>query len=130
MRAAWSRGQPAVVSTHRASYAHLDPQWSEAGRAALRDLLRRLMADGALFMTDAEVHGLFERGWSARPIGTRGALVRLVGGDRETVRIPAPPEATRVSVRDGRSSGAEFRIEEGHAIARLDPGEYLIEWKT
>jgi len=54
-RAAWRRGQPAVVSTHRHNYAHLDPAWSEAGRAALRDLLRRLCGDGAVFLTDAKV---------------------------------------------------------------------------
>lgn len=55
VRAAWSRGQPAIVSTHRLNYAHLDRAWSEAGRAALRDLLGRLCKDGAVFMTDVKV---------------------------------------------------------------------------
>ena len=55
VRAAWGRGQPAVVSSHRHNYAHLDPAWSEAGRAALRDLLRGLCEDGAVFLTDAKV---------------------------------------------------------------------------
>ncbi len=57
-RAAWARGQPAVVSSHRHNYAHLDPAWSEAGRAALRDLLGRLCEDGATFVTDARVREL------------------------------------------------------------------------
>ena len=61
-RAAWRRGQPAVVSTHRLNYAYLDPAWSEAGRAALRDLLRRLCDDGAVFLTDARVHALLLAG--------------------------------------------------------------------
>ena len=58
VRAAWRRGQPAVVSTHRHNYAHLDPAWSEAGRAALRDLLQRLCADGAVYLTDTKVYDL------------------------------------------------------------------------
>jgi hypothetical protein len=57
-RAAWSRGQPAVVSSHRLNYAHLDPAWAEAGRAALRDLLARLTGDGARFLTDIQVRAL------------------------------------------------------------------------
>lgn len=58
VRAAWGRGQPAVVSSHRHNYAHLDPAWSAAGRAALRDLLRGLCEDGAVFLTDVKVRDL------------------------------------------------------------------------
>lgn len=58
VRAAWGRGQPAVVSTHRLNYAHLDPTWSGAGRAALRDLLGRMCKDGAVFLTDGKVREL------------------------------------------------------------------------
>ena len=61
-RAAWHDARPTVVSTHRLNYAHLDPSWSQAGRAALRDLLATLIAEGATFMTDAEVRVLAERG--------------------------------------------------------------------
>lgn len=58
VRAAWGRGQPAVVSSHRHNYAHLDPAWSAAGRAALRDLLSGLCEDGAMFLTDAKARDL------------------------------------------------------------------------
>jgi hypothetical protein len=129
VRRAWSRAQPAVVSTHRVNYAHLDPPWSEAGRAALRDLLQQLMADGAIFLTDAEVRSLHERAWSARPIGSRGALVRCYGPDSETVRVAVPEGTRHVVVREGRA-GTEFRVEGRDATARLDRGEYLIEWKS
>ena len=61
-RAAWARGQPAVVSTHRLNYAHLDPAWSEAGRSALRDLLGRLCRDAAMFLTDVKVRDLLLTG--------------------------------------------------------------------
>jgi hypothetical protein len=61
-RAAWQVGHPAVVSTHRLNYAHLDDAWSEAGRAALRDLLGRLCSDGATFLTDVGVRDLLHAG--------------------------------------------------------------------
>jgi hypothetical protein len=60
--AAWRRGEPAVVSSHRVNYAHLDAAWSQAGRAALAELLQALATDGATFVTDAEVRGLVEHG--------------------------------------------------------------------
>jgi hypothetical protein len=128
VRGAWSRLRPAVLSTHRVNYAHLDAAWSEAGRAALRDLLRRLAAEGAVFLTDAEVRGLAERGWSARPIGDRGVLVRRYGGGDEAVRFPAPAGVTGVIVREGRAADARVAIEDGDLVAHVGHGEYLFEW--
>ncbi len=131
IRAAWSRGQPAVVSTHRANYAHIDPARSEAGRAALRDLLRALVDDGAKFLVDLEVRDLQTRGWSVRPIGDRGVLVRYYGVPRDAVRFPAPPGATRVTVSEGRGSDdVDASIVDGEVVARMNVGEYLLEWKS
>jgi hypothetical protein len=62
VRAAWKRSQPAVLSSHRLNYAHLDPGWSQAGREALRSLLGELCHEGATFLTDAEVRALAEHG--------------------------------------------------------------------
>ena len=128
-RAAWSRGQPAVISTHRVNYAHLDPAWSEAGLSALRDLMGRLIGDGATFLTDAEVHALWERGWSARPIGSRGVLVRSYGPGRQSVRVPMPSAARDARVREGATRDVQVRVEDGHAAAALERGEYLLEWQ-
>jgi len=128
-RAAWASGQPAVLSTHRVNYAHLDAEWSEAGRAALRDLLARLMGDNAVFLTDAEVWSLQHHGWSSRPIGTQGALVRCYGSPSDAASLAVPPGTDHVAVREGRAEGARFRVENGHAVAWLQPGEYLVEWK-
>jgi hypothetical protein len=128
-RQAWSRAQPAVVSTHRVNYAHLDPEWSRAGRDALRELLRDLVREGAVFLTDAEVRSLHERGWSVREIGARGVLLRYHGVPGEPVRIPAPAGATGVVLGEGRGGAeAEARIEDGAVTARVNVGEYLIEW--
>jgi hypothetical protein len=61
-RAQWKRRRPAVISTHRLNYAHLDPAWSAAGRDALRALLGALCNEGATFLLDADVRSLAERG--------------------------------------------------------------------
>ena len=130
-RAAWAAGRPAVVSTHRLNYAHLDPAWSAAGRAALRDLLQRLTDDGAVFLTDAEVRQIHERGWSLRPVGTRGTLLRFHGEPRLPIRIPAPAGSHGLLLREGRGpGGAEITHEGDAAIARVTPGEYLLEWRS
>jgi hypothetical protein len=130
-RDAWSHGQPAVVSTHRLNYAHLDPAWSAAGRAAMRDLLKRLVDDGAVFLVDFEVRQLKERGWSVREIGDRGVLVRYSGVPREPIRFPARPGAQRLFLRENRSTNdVELSIEGGDVVARFNVGEYLIEWES
>jgi hypothetical protein len=128
VRAAWKRGQPAVVSTHRANYAHLDPAWTEAGRAALRDLLGRLMADGARFLTDAEIHALVERGWSVRSIGERQTLVRFYGVSGDPLELAVPPGSSSVVVKETRTEGAGLSLQGGVVKAQLAPGEYLLEW--
>jgi hypothetical protein len=111
------------------NYAHLDPAWSEAGRAALDDLLGRLAADGAIFLVDAEVRALEERRWSARPVGVRGALVRYFGVPGESFPLPAPADAAAATVRDAAGRpGAEFAVRGGQAELRLNVGEYLVEW--
>jgi hypothetical protein len=129
-REAWSRGHPAVVSTHRLNYAHLDAAWSDAGRASLRELLTLLCGDSAVFLTDAEVRALLDQGWSTRPIGDRGVLVRYYGVPREPVRFPAPAGATGVSVREGRGAEhVQVTLVPGEVEMRANLGEYLLEWK-
>jgi len=128
IRDAWSRGQPAIVSTHRANYAHLDPARADAGRAALRDLLVRLAGDEARFFTDAEVRELVERGWSARAIGARGVLVRYFGVPRAPVRLAAPQGTVGASLREG-GGDASVTMAGGEVELRLDVGEYLVEWR-
>ena len=129
VREAWSRAQPAVISTHRLNYAHLDAQRSAAGRAALRNLLGRLVEDGAMFLVDSEVRQLQERSWSVREVGSRGVLARYYGVPREPIRFPARRGVTRAVVRESRGpEDADAHLDGEDVVARLNDGEYLIEW--
>jgi len=136
-REAWGRGQPAILSTHRANFAHLDAAWSERGRSALASLLGTLAADGATFLTDAEVRALVDRGWSLRPVGERGAVVRAFGGSGEPLRFVAPPGVTGVSIAGvggvegagGRATAASTAtLDAGMAELNVGPGTYRLEW--
>jgi len=130
VRAAWNRGQPAIVSTHRMNYVHLDAAWREVGRDQLRDLLNALTSDGATFVTDAEVRQLVERGWSVRALGERGALLRRYRDAKGPLRFPAPHSAVRAVLRDaGPAEHVGLAIENGEVIAEVPSGEHVIEWR-
>jgi hypothetical protein len=120
-----------VLSTHRANYAHLDREWSDAGRGALRDLLSLLIGDSAIFFTDVEIAELLERGWSVRPIGNRGVLLRNYGAaGRGAIRFPAPDDATFVVIKEGRAAGeGSVTLADGQVHCEVQIGEYLLEWK-
>jgi hypothetical protein len=124
-RAAWRRGQPAVVSTHRVNYAHLDAAWVAAGRAALASLLARLAADGAVFLTDVEVHDLVAHGAAVRPLDRHHVLVRRVTPG--PVRWPLPTRAS--NPRFARGSG-EVRIDGGALEAHVPAGAHVIGWSA
>jgi len=129
VRAAWSRSQPAIVSTHRANYVQLDEARGEACVALLREFLTALVSDGAVFLTDAEVHALVEHRWSMRSIGARGALIRHWGVPGEPLRFPAPPGVERVAVREGHDPGVSAVVEGGQVELRCNIGEVLLEWR-
>lgn len=126
---AWGKGQPAVLSTHRMNYAHLDAAWSQAGLAALRALVEKLCAEGAVFLTDHEVRQLVERAWSVRELGARGVLLRHYGVPREPLRMAVPD-----GVHGARLIGphddpkAELDVRAGELVARVNVGEYVLEW--
>lgn len=126
---AWSEGRPAVISSHRLNYAHLDAPWSAAGRQALGALLTQLAALGARFMTDIEVRQLVESRWSVR-VGRDGAVLRHMGPPHEPLRFAVPPAARRVRFEGASEpAGATLQSESGMAEARVDVGEYRIVWE-
>ncbi|MEO5989105.1 MAG: hypothetical protein ABIU54_12010 [Candidatus Eisenbacteria bacterium] len=133
VRAAWRRGQPAILSTHRLNFASLDPSWSQAGRDALRALMLGLSEAGAVFLTDAEVRQACERAWSFRPVGSRGALLRQHGGAQVVLRFPVPQGVTGAHFRSPRGgtppTSNRIKVEAGMAETRVDVGEYLLEWE-
>ena len=128
-RGAWQRGQPAVISTHRLNYAHLDPDWSLAGRSALGALLAELTAQGAVYLVDLEVRQLVERGWSLRPIGSRGALLRHHGEARDELVFPLPEGVQGARLEDIRGAGATaLEVRDGQVALRVAPGDHVVEW--
>jgi hypothetical protein len=129
VRAAWSRSQPAIVSTHRANYVQLDESRGEACVDRLREFLAALAGDGAVFLTDSEVHQLVARRWSMRTIGARGALIRHWGVPGQPLRFAAPPGVERVAVREGQGEGVGAMIDDGYVELRCNIGEVLVEWR-
>lgn len=129
VRAAWAQGRPAVVSSHRMNYAHLDAAHARASREALRELLRRLCSERAVFLVDHEVRQLAERHWSVRDLGGRGVLLRHFGVPRETLRFPTPPGVTGARLRGPHDDPrTEMLVADGSLEMRVNLGEYVIEW--
>lgn len=121
-RRAWARGTPAVLSTHRLNYAHLDAGFAAAGRRGLAMLLARLAEDGAVFLVDVELRGLLAHGWSQRPLGADRVLVRCVASS--TVPVEAPDGAgVRIVAGDG-----DVGTQHDRAVARLGPGVHVLAW--
>jgi hypothetical protein len=129
IRGAWRMGRPAVVSTHRHNYAHLDPAWSEAGRSQLRWLLDALAREGATFLTDNEVFELWRSSWSLRPVGPRRELLRRRGRGDAPIEVVAPEGAARARVRAVRGGAErEFR-RRGEVVAiGVESGDWWLEW--
>jgi hypothetical protein len=108
IRRAWTRGQPAVVESHRINFVHTDPQVAGMGRAALAGLLSGLtrQPQGApYFLADGELAQLMRQGTSSRPHGsgtvvrnpTHGAKVAFLGPagqDKSPPRHPAGPDSS------------------------------------
>ena len=82
-----------------------------------------------MFLTDHEVRQLVERGWSVREIGGRGVLLRHYGVPREDLRFVAPDGVTGALLRaPSADAKAELAVEHGQVLARVNVGEYVIEW--
>jgi len=117
------------VSTHRMNYAHLDAARTRASREALRELLRRMCAERAVFLLDMEVRQLAERHWSVRDLDGRGVLLRHFGVPRETLRFPTPAGVTGACLHGPHDDKrAELLVADGGLEMRVNLGEYVIEW--
>lgn len=64
-----------------------------------------------------------------RATGGSGAFLRYYGVPGEPLRFAAPPDAPSASIREGRGAGEpDLRVEQGMVVARLNVGEYRVEW--
>lgn len=85
--AAWRRGEPAVVESHRVNFVHTDAGVADRGRRALEALLAEVAALEPLFLVDAEVAQLARRGVSR---SFRGQTVVLRNGSRSRRVVTVP----------------------------------------
>ncbi len=125
IRAAWRRGEPAIVETHRVNFAHVDPAVPATGRAELARLLADVEAEEPVFLTDTEVAQLSRRGVSARPVQWQGIVLRNGSHSRRIVAVDLPTVEREFFLRDDRPGLAPQRclvaLPAG-AAARLEPG--------
>src|SRR5215468_8406787 len=111
------------------NYAHLDAARARASREALRELLRRLCAERAVFLLDMEVRQLVERHWSIRDLSGRGVLLRNFGVPRDTLRFTTPAGVTGARLSGPHDDPrAELSVADGCLEMRVNLGEYVIEW--
>lgn len=92
VREAWSRGEPAVVETHRVNYVNLDPAVTERCFADLERLLAGIAdipGPRPQFVTDAELAQLRRGGVSWR-ILPDAVIVRNITHSRRVVCVPLP----------------------------------------
>jgi hypothetical protein len=102
-RAAWDRGEPAIIEAHRINFAHLDPAIGELGRSELDTLLRELSSDAPLFLADDELGDLHRRGtsWTVRG---ETIVVRNLSRSRRLVVVP-PRALAAAAAFAGRQEG-------------------------
>ncbi|MFN2369882.1 MAG: hypothetical protein ABR506_01880, partial [Candidatus Krumholzibacteriia bacterium] len=105
VRQAWSRGEPAIVETHRVNFAHTDPAVAALGRRELGRLLADLAEDRPLFLTDTEVAQLARRGVSVRSGGDGQVIVRNGTRARRVAVVPTEDGAQLVLVPAGAGTG-------------------------
>jgi hypothetical protein len=89
--AAWGRGEPAIVESHRVNFAHVDPAVTALGRSELSRFLGALAPSSAgrpVYLVDGEVAGLQRLGTSWVDRGNR-RVVRNLTHSRRLLVVPA-----------------------------------------
>ncbi|MCP4571977.1 MAG: hypothetical protein GY838_06445 [bacterium] len=84
---AWTRGEPAVIETHRVNFVHTDPEVEAAGRSALASLLAIIGPGGPVYLTDDELAQIGRNGVS-RTLRGRSIVLRNATGSRRVVTVP------------------------------------------
>ncbi len=115
----WAEGEPAVISTHRSNYVSMNPKHDDAGYAKLDDLLGRLAARGARFLSTAEIGDLYRQGWSLRSDGAV-KILRKWADDAEPIRLPAG-----VTSATALPSGRSFTVGSDGTV-EIPPGDYVV----
>jgi hypothetical protein len=118
-RAAWDRGEPAMLEAHRINFVHLDREVRELGRRELGVLLAELGEAAPLYLTDGEVADLNRRGVSCAVRGGR-LVLRNLTHSRRLVVVP-----TRARQLVGALSGRGASSSRPRVLS-LGPGETRV----
>ncbi len=119
VRAAWRRGEPAVLQIHRINLVHLDAQVRRRGLAAFARLLTAVTADDPIYLVDGEIADLKRRGTSW---AVRGGGVVLRNQTRSRRLVVVPPQAlAAAAARTGRADAPRAPL-----ILSLAPGEVRL----
>jgi hypothetical protein len=138
IRKAWRRNQPAIVSTHRLNFVHLDGEIVTENYKQFEQLISNIiMAEpGVVFLTDYEVANLFKQGYSVHQI--RPDEIRLRNYKEETVEISFTiPKGRSVDGILNTTTGQPVKLDakETAALAKssiklnFKPGDYSIKLK-
>ncbi len=90
--AAWKRGEPAIIETHRVNYVNLDSEITDRCFADLAELLSSIAAQPGprpQFVDDSELAQLQRRGTSWRLV-PGAVIVRNITNSHRVVPVPLP----------------------------------------
>ncbi len=133
IRAAWSRGEPAIVSTHRINYVDLEKQAVEANLEQLERLLASIQRNDpeAVYLTDWEVAQLYESGTSFQQVQETELIFRNYRHFGLAAAETPLPRGYRVRAVRSMPGGGEIRSYSLPVSSWLrlqtQPGNYSIE---
>jgi hypothetical protein len=108
--AAWRRGEPAIVESHRVNFSHTDARVRETGLSSMREYLGAVtsLEPKPTFLCDSEIAQLSRRGTSWRRFGDKIVLRNLTHGTRVVV-VPSE-DGGKSGQRIYRLAGGEVQI--------------------
>ncbi len=133
IRAAWKRGEPAIVSTHRINYVDLEKEAVEANLNQLEMLLASIQQNDpeAVYLTDWEVAQLYESGTSVQQSHEREIIFRNYrSAGSAWVEIPIPGGFRVQGIREipGRGALRSYSAPSPSWLhLQAHPGNFAIE---
>jgi len=131
VRASFERGEPAIISTHRHNFAHLDHRVIQENMRQFRQLLEGIieMSPSVVFLTDCEVAQLHREGTSVLDLGQDEIRLRNFTDLPQTVSLGLPEEWPSFQVRRSETSESILSLDNAHpneTSVSVSPGTYRM----